>query len=446
MDKELIEDKLTKKNDDHLILPKINTKNSNVFSQKFSSGTENPVSLNKIKILQYNIKYIINIQTSIIIREAEVHIDGQTEATPHKVRKIRKKIKLPKLKSPNYDQVLNTEDMEYLAKDYLRENNNIFSYIKKKNRRLLKKINKRLETVEPDNPLGNEIQEMVKLHSCKFHSPKEEKNKSLIEEFDEEMKMLKSPKKKMPWDINNNKKKNEIINEDNIMRYRKRMAFRYRFMSENKKIKNNKKSKKNIIAKNNEKMNRLLKISKSIPNFLRDALNSESDLNKKNKGYEAAIQSEKISNMEDKSITNMSPIDSEKDVYDNFEPSYDNDNYNENNLYNNPNLHKDYFKMIYNSVDYFDNYNEHQKEDFTNKNIDRIITYNDDNTDIFKITKLNYPYSVKLPNQRKTKSNNKYMKPKKPINGRYINDLNLLLSQEKFNTYFEIILSIKMQL
>jgi len=61
MDKEIIEDKLTKKNDDHLILPKINTKNSNVFSQKFSSGTENPVSLNKIKILQYNIKYIINI-------------------------------------------------------------------------------------------------------------------------------------------------------------------------------------------------------------------------------------------------------------------------------------------------------------------------------------------------------------------------------------------------
>ena len=51
METELIEDKLTKKNDDHLILPKINTKNSNVFSQKFSSGIENPVSLNKIKIL-----------------------------------------------------------------------------------------------------------------------------------------------------------------------------------------------------------------------------------------------------------------------------------------------------------------------------------------------------------------------------------------------------------
>jgi hypothetical protein len=317
--------------------------------------------------------------------------------------------------------------MEYLAKDYLRENNNIFSYIKKKNRRLLKKINKRLETVEPDNFYGNEIQEMVRLHSSKFHAPKEEKNKSLIEVFDEEMKMLKSPKKKMPWDINNNKKKNEIINEDNIMRYRKRMAFRYRFMSEKK---NNKKSKKNIIAQNNKKLNRIIKISKSIPNFLRDALNSESDLNKKNKGYDAAIQSERISNEEDKSITNMSPIESDKDIYDNFEPSYDNDieNYKENNLYNNPNLHKDYFKMIYNSVDYFDNYNEHKKDDISNKNTERIISYNDDNTDIFKITKLNYPYSVKQPNQRKTKSNNKYMKPKKPINGRYIKDLNLLLS------------------
>ena len=317
--------------------------------------------------------------------------------------------------------------MKDLAKDYLRENNNIFSYIKKKNRRLLKKINKRLETVEPDNFYGNEIQEMIRLHSSKFHAPKEEKNKSLIEVFDEEMKMLKSPKKKMPWDINNNKKKNEIINEDNIMRYRKRMAFRYRFMSEKK---NNKKSKKNIIAQNNKKMNRIIKISKSIPNFLRDALKSESDLNNKNKGYDAAIQSERISNEEDKSITNMSPIDSEKDIYENFEPSYDNDvgNYKENNLYNNPNLHKDYFKMIYNSVDYFDNYNEHKKDDISNKNTDRIISYNDDNTDIFKITKLNYPYSVKQPNQRKTKSNSKYMKPKKPINGRYIKDLNLLLS------------------
>jgi hypothetical protein len=55
MDKELIENKHSKKNDDILILPKINTKNSNVFSQKFSSGTENPVSLIKIKITHYKI-------------------------------------------------------------------------------------------------------------------------------------------------------------------------------------------------------------------------------------------------------------------------------------------------------------------------------------------------------------------------------------------------------
>ena len=57
MDKELIGYRLNKKNDDVLILPKINPKNSNVFSQKFSSGTENPVSLIKIKITQYNINY-----------------------------------------------------------------------------------------------------------------------------------------------------------------------------------------------------------------------------------------------------------------------------------------------------------------------------------------------------------------------------------------------------
>jgi len=49
MDKELIGNKLNKKNDDQLILPKINHKNSNVLPQKFSSGTENPVSLIIIK-------------------------------------------------------------------------------------------------------------------------------------------------------------------------------------------------------------------------------------------------------------------------------------------------------------------------------------------------------------------------------------------------------------
>ena len=54
MDKEFIGNKINKKNEEHLILPKINTKNSNVFPQKFSSGTENPVSLIKIKIAQYN--------------------------------------------------------------------------------------------------------------------------------------------------------------------------------------------------------------------------------------------------------------------------------------------------------------------------------------------------------------------------------------------------------
>jgi hypothetical protein len=55
MDKEFIGNIINKKNEEHLILPIINPKNSNVFPQKFSSGTENPVSLIKIKIMQYNI-------------------------------------------------------------------------------------------------------------------------------------------------------------------------------------------------------------------------------------------------------------------------------------------------------------------------------------------------------------------------------------------------------
>ena len=167
--------------------------------------------------------------------------------------------------------------MKGLAKDYLRENKNIFSYIKGKNKkRILKKIHRRLESIDPDNPYGNEIQSMVKLHKCKFHSINEENLKSLNEKFEEEIKYLKSPKKIMPWDINNNKKKNEIKNDDNILKYRKRIAFKYRFMSEKKKtIKN-----KNDNIKNyNKKMNKLIKISKSIPNFILNKLNS-AEINK----------------------------------------------------------------------------------------------------------------------------------------------------------------------
>ena len=49
MDEEYIGNIINKKNEDHLILPKINPKNSNVIPQKLSSGTEKPVSLIKIK-------------------------------------------------------------------------------------------------------------------------------------------------------------------------------------------------------------------------------------------------------------------------------------------------------------------------------------------------------------------------------------------------------------
>ena len=126
--------------------------------------------------------------------------------------------------------------------------------------------------------LNNEFISLYRIHSSKFHSRKEENEKKINDKLNEEMNMLIKDNK-------NNEKLNlwkEPINfkgqhsYKNIFEFRKKMAFRFRYM--------NNPSKKIKIKKNfkieDEKTNKLLKISKSIPNIF---LKEEKTVNKANK-------------------------------------------------------------------------------------------------------------------------------------------------------------------
>ena len=205
-----------------------------------------------------------------MIKDLQKDIESIPLVSPRKSRK--NVLKLPLLKSPGYNTILKTENMKELAKDYLRKNNDIFRYIKMANNDiLLRNISKSLKILapEPDNVYGNVIKSLIRLHSSNYHSKKnEEKKKTLNDEFEEVMKQLKIPKPVKPWDINNEMDIKE--ENDNIFKYRKRLAFKYRYLSVNKskKIHNNKNKVLKNIRKNNKKMKKLFKISKSIPSYL----------------------------------------------------------------------------------------------------------------------------------------------------------------------------------
>ena len=156
---------------------------------------------------------------------------------------------LPRLNkaSPRYDKILKTENMKEMARNYLHNNKNILDYLKEKNEILQKKVIEKLKSDEPNNNYGNKIKNMIRLHSSKYH-PEIEEDKSLKSEFDLMLNKLKYH--------NNN------YDDDREIKYRQRLAFRYRFFVD-KKINN-----KKMIEKKNISMNKLLNISKSIPNYL----------------------------------------------------------------------------------------------------------------------------------------------------------------------------------
>ena len=203
--------------------------------------------------------------------------------------KIKNNFKLPKIipNSYGYFQLLTNENIKELARNYLKSNSNknIFKYLKGKNEKYQKKIIAQIKINEPNNLYGNKIKNIIRLHSSKYHPDDELKNSSM-DEFDKMLNKLKYGKY-------------ELEDDDREIKYRQRLAFKYRFL----------KSKKSItpvnIPKMNSIMNRLLSLSKSIPNFLliqnkENKTIKKEETNKKNDSANNSINLSSIYSKNDK--------------------------------------------------------------------------------------------------------------------------------------------------
>ena len=204
-------------------------------------------------------------------------------------KKVRDIFKLPKL-DPNsirYHQILTTDNVKELAKKYLQSNKNIFSYLKDKSENFQNKIREKMETKERNNTYNNKINNMVRLHSSRYH-PENEIKKNKLDEFDIMLNKLKYGK----YYIEND--------EDREIKYRQRLAFKYRFL----------KNRKNIFQINfnnmNTKMNKLLNISKSLSDYLinkreKEKIDLKETKNEENKKTDSVNNSINLSSINSKS-------------------------------------------------------------------------------------------------------------------------------------------------
>ena len=191
---------------------------------------------------------------------------------------IRSFLHLPKIevKSPRYYQILKTENIKELARNNLQSNKNIFSYIKDKSKSTKNNIVEKLTKKDSDNIYTNKIKNIIRMHSSKYHPEKAIKN-SLNNEFDMILKKLKYGQ----YDSNN---------DDREIKYRQRLAFKYRFLQNDKNI-----TPLNF-KKMNMKMNKLLNISKSIPNYLlKNIKSNERNQDEDNKQFNSINTSINIS-------------------------------------------------------------------------------------------------------------------------------------------------------
>ena len=196
--------------------------------------------------------------------------------------------RLPKLEnnSPRYHQILKTENLKELAKNNLKNNRNIFSYLDDKHGVLKKKIVEKLNVNEPNDKYGNSIKNLIRLHSSKYH-PEKEIKKSSLDEFDVILNKLKYGNY-------------DLESDDREIKYRQRLAFKYRF------LKNNKNTSPINFSKMNSIMNKLLSISKSIPNYLLIQNNKDTNIAKRE---ETNKKTDSVNN----SIINLSSIYSKND-------------------------------------------------------------------------------------------------------------------------------------
>ena len=146
------------------------------------------------------------------------------------------------------------------------ENNNNYEDLSKKNK---------------FRDLNEAFLSVYRLHSSKFHSRKEENSKSLNQKIKEEIDMLiKEKNNRTKMMIMNNSNINKSIKNKsiykNINELKKKVAFRYRYIDNSPKKIN---LRKNFKLKD-EKMNKILNISKSIPTILLKENNSVINENK----------------------------------------------------------------------------------------------------------------------------------------------------------------------
>ena len=181
------------------------------------------------------------------------------------------------------------DNINNLVKDNinLKNNNDLFEQMKKKKNifDLYQNFHKNdfSEMTEDEAILeqksknfNNKLIHLYRLHSSKFHPKKDDNSQNIKDVYDKQINLFKKERSNI-WNNSRFNNKNQKIMK-NMNKFRKNIAFRYRFMNnstKNKKIKNNFKSK-------NKKMNKILQISKSIPDILLYEIKSINNTNKNN--------------------------------------------------------------------------------------------------------------------------------------------------------------------
>lgn len=179
-------------------------------------------------------------------------------------------------------KLLRDDDINKLVMDNinLKNNNDLFEKMEKKKNIFdlyqnfhkndtFSQINEDEIILEQKNKnFNNKLIHLYRLHSSKFHPKKNENSRNINEVFNKQINLLKKERNNIWNDSYFNNKNQKIIKNMNI--FRKNIAFRYRFLNnstKNKNIKNNFKSK-------NKQMNKILQISKSIPDILYQEIKS----------------------------------------------------------------------------------------------------------------------------------------------------------------------------
>ena len=261
------------------------------FSERYKKYRK--LSLPKIQINQM-------IRTSEIPFSLKSEKDIKTKNIIYDYKNIPKLIQRNKINNNNNNdkynllhKLLREDNIHNLVMDNinLKNNNDLLEQMdKRKNRFNLFKNTYKNETYsqiddaeivleQKNKDFNKKLISLYRMHSSKFHLKNDIYSDNINNILDKEIKLLKKEKSN---NINYNEfnKKNQN-NIKNLNKIRKKMAFKYRFLNNSTKNKNIKKN----FELRNIKMNKILQISKSIPDILLYEIKSMQNNIKKNKSY-----------------------------------------------------------------------------------------------------------------------------------------------------------------